>query len=148
MFCLPTPCVHISFFLLCLRTSCSVCQSPDLYKSLFYCLSASCFFLTLSCLPVSFVVCQQVIIFANIVCQAIFTSLLFCRATCSCLSTFSLSPYVLAVLHIYSYCGEPAISLHSHHVSLVQWTTCLLPVTRDPGSNPQGGTYVKPGFSC
>ncbi len=39
-------------------------------------------------------------------------------------------------------CGEPAISLHSHHVSLVQWTTCLLPVTRDTGSN------VKPGFSC
>jgi hypothetical protein len=45
-------------------------------------------------------------------------------------------------------CGEPAISLHSHHVSLVQWTTCLLPVTRDSGSNPLGGTYVKPGFSC
>ncbi len=47
-------------------------------------------------------------------------------------------------------CGEPAISLHSHHVSLVQWTTRLLPVTRDPGSNPRGvgGTYVKPGFSC
>ncbi len=45
-------------------------------------------------------------------------------------------------------CGKPAISLHSHHVSLVQWTTCLLPVTRDPGSNPLGGTYVKPGFSC
>jgi hypothetical protein len=36
-------------------------------------------------------------------------------------------------------CGEPAISLHSHHVSLVQWTTCLLPVTRDPGLNPLGG---------
>jgi hypothetical protein len=36
-------------------------------------------------------------------------------------------------------CGEPAISLHSLLVSLVQWTTCLLPVTRDPGSNPQGG---------
>ncbi len=33
-------------------------------------------------------------------------------------------------------CIEPAISLPSHHVSLVQWTTCLLPVTRDPGSNP------------
>jgi hypothetical protein len=46
------------------------------------------------------------------------------------------------------YCGEPAISLHSHHVSLVKWTTHLLPVTRDPGSNPLGGTYVKPGFSC
>ncbi len=40
-------------------------------------------------------------------------------------------------------CGEPVISLHSHHVSLVQWTTCLLPITRDPGSNRQGGTYVK-----
>jgi hypothetical protein len=35
-------------------------------------------------------------------------------------------------------CGEPAISLHSHHVSLVQWTTFLLPVTRDLGSNPLG----------
>ncbi len=45
-------------------------------------------------------------------------------------------------------CEEPAISLHSQHVSLVQWTTRLLPVTRDPGSNPQGGTYVNPGFSC
>ncbi len=43
-------------------------------------------------------------------------------------------------------CGEPPISLHSHHVSLVQWTTRLLPVMRDPGSNPQGGTYVKLGF--
>jgi hypothetical protein len=45
-------------------------------------------------------------------------------------------------------CGEPAISLQSHHVSLVQWTTCLLPVTRDPGLNPQWGTSVKTGFSC
>ncbi len=35
-------------------------------------------------------------------------------------------------------CGEPAISLHSHHVSLVQWTTCLIPVTRDPIQNPWG----------
>ncbi len=35
-------------------------------------------------------------------------------------------------------CGEPAVLLHSHHVSLVQWTTPLLPVMRDPGSNPQG----------
>ncbi len=35
-------------------------------------------------------------------------------------------------------CGELAISLHSHHVSLVQWTTRLLRVTRDPGSKPQG----------
>ncbi len=43
---------------------------------------------------------------------------------------------------------ESLQSLHSHHVSLVQWTTCLLPVTRNPGSNHQGGTYVKPGFSC
>ncbi len=37
------------------------------------------------------------------------------------------------------YCGEPAISLQSHHVSLVQWTTHLLPVTRDLGSKPLGG---------
>jgi hypothetical protein len=43
-------------------------------------------------------------------------------------------------------CGEPAISLHSHHVSLVQWTTCLLPVTRDPGSNPQGGYLCETGI--
>ncbi len=35
-------------------------------------------------------------------------------------------------------CVEPAISLHSHHVSLVQWTTRLLPVMRDPGSLPSG----------
>ncbi len=45
-------------------------------------------------------------------------------------------------------CVELAISLHSHHVSLVQWTTRLLPVTRDLGSKPLGGTYVKPEFSC
>jgi hypothetical protein len=45
-------------------------------------------------------------------------------------------------------CGEPAISHDSNHVSLVQWTTCLLPFTRDSGSNPLGATYVKPGFSC
>jgi hypothetical protein len=36
-------------------------------------------------------------------------------------------------------CGDPAISLHSYHVSLVQWTTRLLHVMRDPGSKPQGG---------
>ncbi len=35
-------------------------------------------------------------------------------------------------------CGEPAISLHSHHVSLVQWTIRLLPVTSDLVSNPLG----------
>ncbi len=35
-------------------------------------------------------------------------------------------------------CGESAISLHSHHVSLVQWTTRLLPVMRDTGSNRRG----------
>ncbi len=35
-------------------------------------------------------------------------------------------------------CREPAISLHSHHVSLVHWTTHLLPVMRDPGSIPRG----------
>jgi hypothetical protein len=35
-------------------------------------------------------------------------------------------------------CVEPAISLHSHHVWLVQWTTRLLPITRDPCSKPLG----------
>jgi hypothetical protein len=45
-------------------------------------------------------------------------------------------------------CGDAAISLHSYNVSQVQWTTSLLPVTSDPGSNPLGVTYVKPGFSC
>jgi hypothetical protein len=35
-------------------------------------------------------------------------------------------------------CGEPAISLHSHHVSLVHWTTRLLPIMRDSGSIPRG----------
>ncbi len=34
--------------------------------------------------------------------------------------------------------GEPAISLHSYTVPLVQWFTRLLPVMRDPGSIPRG----------
>ncbi len=44
--------------------------------------------------------------------------------------------YVL--VHKCLYCGEPAISLHSHHISLVQWTTRLLTIMRDPGSIPRG----------
>jgi hypothetical protein len=43
---------------------------------------------------------------------------------------------------------SPAISHDSYHVSLVRWTTCLLPATRVTGSNPLGATCVKPGFSC
>ncbi len=35
-------------------------------------------------------------------------------------------------------CADPAISLHWHHVSLVQWTNHLLPVVRDPGSILRG----------
>ncbi len=35
------------------------------------------------------------------------------------------------------YCGEPAISLHSYTVPLVQWSTCLLPIMRDLGSIPR-----------
>ncbi len=38
--------------------------------------------------------------------------------------------------------SQPAISLHSHHVSLVQWTTHLLPVMRDLGSKPLGGLML------
>jgi hypothetical protein len=39
---------------------------------------------------------------------------------------------------VWSYCGDPAISHDSYHVSLVQWTSCLLPATRDTGSIPWG----------
>ncbi len=35
-------------------------------------------------------------------------------------------------------CVEPAISLHSYTVPLVQWSSRLLPVMRDPGSIPRG----------
>ncbi len=35
-------------------------------------------------------------------------------------------------------CGEPAISLHSRTVSLVQWVNPLRPVMRDPSSIPRG----------
>jgi hypothetical protein len=35
-------------------------------------------------------------------------------------------------------CGEPAVSLHSYTVPLVQWSTRLLPVMRDPSSIPRG----------
>ncbi len=37
-----------------------------------------------------------------------------------------------------SFCGKPAISLHSHTVPLVPWYTHLLPVMRDQGSIPRG----------
>ncbi len=35
-------------------------------------------------------------------------------------------------------CRGPAISLHSHTVSLVQWVNPLLSIMRDPGSIPRG----------
>ncbi len=35
-------------------------------------------------------------------------------------------------------CGEPAISRHTYTVPLVQWSTHLLPIMRDPGSIPRG----------
>ncbi len=35
-------------------------------------------------------------------------------------------------------CGEPAISLQSYTVSMVQWVNPLLPVMRDPGPIPRG----------
>jgi hypothetical protein len=54
-------------------------------------------------------------------------------------STLAPSQYLnKLVLEKYICRGEPAISLHSHHVSLAQWTTHLLPVTRDLGSKPLG----------
>jgi hypothetical protein len=43
-------------------------------------------------------------------------------------------------------------SLQSHMIlTMSHWSnglTSLLPATRVTGSNPLGGTYVKPGFSC
>ncbi len=48
--------------------------------------------------------------------------------------------------------GSPVESLQSHMILTMSHSssglTCLLPATRVTGSNPQGGTYVKPGFSC
>ncbi len=59
--------------------------------------------------------------------------------------------------------GHPAIadsfnnaniveSLQSHMIlTMSHWSsglTCLLPAARVTGSDPLGGTYVKPGFSC
>ncbi len=42
-------------------------------------------------------------------------------------------------------------SLQSHMIlTMSHWSsglTCLLPAIRVTGSNPQGGTYVEPGFS-
>ncbi len=31
---------------------------------------------------------------------------------------------------------------HFNHVSLVQWTNCLLPITVDSGSRPRGATHT------
>jgi hypothetical protein len=49
-------------------------------------------------------------------------------------------PGELRCIHVLD-CPLPAISLLSHHVSLVQWTTRLLLVTSDPGLNPLGGSF-------
>ncbi len=45
------------------------------------------------------------------------------------------------------HCGEPAISPHSYTVPIVQWSTCLLPIIRDPGSIPRGGYLCETGIS-
>ncbi len=46
----------------------------------------------------------------------------------------------------------PVESLQSHMIlTMSHWSsglTCLLPATRVTGSNPLGGTYVEPGYSC
>ncbi len=48
--------------------------------------------------------------------------------------------------------GSPVESLQSHFIlTMTHWSSGLpvyFPPQRNPGSNPQGGTYVKPGFSC
>ncbi len=40
------------------------------------------------------------------------------------------------------YCRDPAISLHSHTVSLVQWGQSFASCHEGPRFNPKGGTYV------
>ncbi len=53
-----------------------------------------------------------------------------------CRSSFWLHNYIVGCWG--ELCGEPAISLLSYTVLLVQWSTCLLPVMRDPSSIPRG----------
>ncbi len=65
-----------------------------------------------------------------------------------CRSSFQLHNWHSRLLGGRKPCGEPAISLHSHHVSLVQQTTRLHPVTRDPGSSPQGVLMWNWDSSC
>jgi hypothetical protein len=65
-----------------------------------------------------------------------------------CITTALCFQCSLDIAQYVQYCQEPAASQNSHHVSLVQCTTCLLPIMSDLSSNPQGGTEVKPGFSC
>jgi hypothetical protein len=64
-----------------------------------------------------------------------------------CRSPFSLHNWRSRLLG-----GSPVESLQSHMIlTMSHWSsglTCLLPATRITGSNPLGGTYVKPGFSC
>ncbi len=52
------------------------------------------------------------------------------------------------LLYVIRYCGEPAISQDSHHVSLVQWTNLFASRHKGHRFKSPGGTYVKPGFSC
>jgi hypothetical protein len=65
--------------------------------------------------------------------------------------------FMLAAVPLYGFTtdivslwGSPVESLQSHCIhTMSHWSRGLpIPIMKDLGSNPQGGTYVKPGFSC
>jgi hypothetical protein len=78
---------------------------------------------------------------------ALFQFVLAFQSTCrGPQSTTATVQTVCLDFDIHRFCGDPAIYLLSHHVSLVQWTTCLLPITKYPGSNPLGEYLCETGI--
>ncbi len=95
-----------------------------------YCILSSCLFvlykycILLSCFFVAICVLYSLVLLFH---HAVYLSPMYCI----------LSFFLLVAINVL-YCEAPAISLHSHTVSLVQWVNPLLPVMRDPGSIPKG----------
>jgi hypothetical protein len=76
-------------------------------------------------------------------------------SSCSCVINVlnqSIICMCLCILKKNHYFYRFVESLQSHFIlTMSYWSSGLsvcFPVMRDPGSNPQGGTYVKPDFSC
>ncbi len=55
-----------------------------------------------------------------------------------CRASFLFTPDIVSCWGGGEPCGDPAISLQSSTVPLIQWSTHLLPIMRDPGSIPRG----------